>query len=278
LIKSGDFLLKKGQGMKKNTNKFWMYGTLATAFFALVWMGVEGKFSSETNSVATENHQKNQEQSGSESTATNGKKTGAATTFGMQASPFELGQPGADALSDAHGKSGSQMKSIVTLPEQESISPEEVARRKKLEKLGYMLPPEYYSKDLKTLRKMAKAGDAYAMMHMGEKYYFEIQGQINHPEYEQGMDYKKSAKEIFQDALIAGNIRSAGIIAELFYQEGNVVEASAWFIVAAQLGDDISAEWFSRTQMSRQATQDIRNAASSRAISIMAFLRSKMKT
>jgi hypothetical protein len=116
------------------------------------------------------------------------------------------------------------------------------------------------------------------MMHMGEKYYFEIQGQINHPEYEQGMDYKKSAKEIFQDALIAGNIRSAGIIAELFYQEGNVVEASAWFIVAAQLGDDISAEWFSRTQMSRQTTQEIRNAAASRAVSILASIRSKMKS
>jgi TPR repeat protein len=264
--------------MKKNTNKFWIYGTLATAFFALVWMGVEGKFTSETNAIQAETNQKNQEKSVLEVTANNEGKTGVATTFGMQASPFELGQPSADALSDAHGKSSPHMKSIVELPEPEIISPEETARRKKLEKLGYMLPPEYYTKDLKTLRKMANAGDAYAMMHMGEKYYFEIQGQINHPEYEQGMDYKKSAKEIFQDALIAGNIRSAGIIAELFYQEGNVVEASAWFIVAAQLGDDISAEWFSRTQMSRQATQEIRNAAASRAVSILASLRSKMKS
>jgi TPR repeat protein len=264
--------------MKRNMNKFWIYGTLASAFLALVWMSVDGKFSSETNSLTTESHQKNQEQSSSEARPTNGEKSGTATTFGMQASPFELGQPSAETPHDTQGKADSQMKSIVALPEQESNSPEEVARRKKMEKLGYMLPPSYYTKDLKTLRKLAKAGDAYAMMHMGEKYYFEIQGQVNHPEYEQGMDYKKSAKEIFQDALIAGNIRSAGIIAELFYQEGNVVEASAWFIVAAQLGDDISAEWFSRTQMSKQATQEIRNAASSRAVSIMAFLRSKMKT
>lgn len=264
--------------MKKNTHKFWIYGTLVTAILGLLWMGVEGKFSSDAKDIKADVNQNNQEQLGLAAATKNGNNTGATTSFGLQASPFELGQPSTDAHSDVHGTSSPQMKSVVELPEPEIISPEEAARRKKLEKLGYMLPPEYYTKDLKTLRKMAQAGDAYAMMHIGEKYYFEIQGQINHPEYEQGIDYKKSAKEIFQEALIAGNIRSAGIIAELFYQEGNVVEAAAWFIVAAQLGDDISAEWFSRTQMSMQATAEIRNAAASRAVSILASLRSKMKS
>jgi len=88
-----------------------------------------------------------------------------------------------------------------------------------MEDLGYLVPPSYYTKDLKTLRQMAKAGDAFAMVHIGEKYAFELNGQRNHPEFDPNMDYPSAAKQSFKDALIAGNIRSAGIIAELYYQE-----------------------------------------------------------
>ena len=64
-------------------------------------------------------------------------------------------------------------------PEKEVVSAEELARRKKMAALGYMVPTDYYTKDLKTLRQLAQAGDAYAMVHLGEKYAFELNGQTH---------------------------------------------------------------------------------------------------
>lgn len=197
---------------------------------------------------------------------------------GLQASPFALANLSPEELAQRAKQAPSQPQNMAALPEQEVTSPAEAERTKKLQELGYMLPPEYYSKDLKTLRRMAKAGDAFAMMHIGEKYYFEMQGQTQHPDFEKNMDYAKAAKQSFQDALAAGNIRSAGIIAELYFQEKNPTEAYAWHLVSDQLGDNISAEWFRRTEMAMQASDAVKQAAATRAAQILAELKLKKKT
>ncbi|WP_395005457.1 hypothetical protein [Undibacterium sp.] len=197
---------------------------------------------------------------------------------GLHVSPFELAHLSHEALAQGAKQVPSQPQNMAALPEQEVTSPAEAERTKKLQELGYMLPPEYYSKDLKTLRRMAKAGDAFAMMHIGEKYYFEMQGQTQHPDFEKNMDYAKAAKQSFQDALAAGNIRSAGIIAELYFQEKNPTEAYAWHLVSDQLGDSISAEWFRRTEMAMQASDAVKQAAATRAAQILAELKLKKKT
>jgi hypothetical protein len=127
--------------------------------------------------------------------------------------------------------------------------------------LGYMVPPDYYGKDLKTLRQLAKGGDAYAMVHLGEKYYFELNGNKSNPEYENGTDYPAAAKESFKLALAAGNIRSAGIISELYLQENNAVEAYAWHIVSEKMGDSISADWFRGTRLAQQASDGLKREA-----------------
>lgn len=196
---------------------------------------------------------------------------------GLQASPFALANLNPEALEQRAADIKSQPQNMAALPAPEVVSPAEAERTKKLQELGYMLPPEYYSKDLKTLRRMAKAGDAFAMMHIGEKYYFEMQGQTQHPDFDKNMDYAKAAKQSFQDALVAGNIRSAGIIAELYFQEKNPTEAYAWHLVSDQLGDSISADWFRRTEMAMQASDSLKHAAAERAAQILAELKLKKK-
>lgn len=191
-----------------------------------------------------------------------------------QASPFETGASQPQALS----RTLAQNSSATSEPEKEVVSAEELARRKKMAALGYMVPTDYYTKDVKTLRQLAKSGDAYAMVHLGEKYAFELNGQTTHPEFEQGIDYAKAAKQSFRDALVAGNIRSAGIIAELYFQEKNATEAYAWHLVSDQLGDDISADWFRRTEMAQQATPAVKQAAQTRALQIMAELKLTKKS
>ncbi len=204
----------------------------------------------------------------------------AQASASWQGSPFLLGQ----AVTDGTGKLPDdkllavESPEVLGTPEPEIIPPAEAARRKKMIELGYMVPTEYYSKDLKTLRQMAKAGDAYAMVHIGEKYYFEMQGQLTHPEFDRNLDYPNAAKQSFKDALVAGNIRSAGIIAEVYYQEKNVTEAYAWHLVSDQLGDNISAEWFRRTDMAQQASAEVKQAAAARAAQIIEELKLKKKT
>ncbi|MBR7800403.1 hypothetical protein [Undibacterium fentianense] len=196
---------------------------------------------------------------------------------GTHASPFELSNMSPQMMDQIAREAKLTPNNMLEVPVSEPISPTEAARRKKLEDLGYMLPPDYYTKDLKALRKMAKAGDSYAMMHIGEKYYFELQGQPNHPEFDKSINYGQAAKVAFQDALIAGNIRSAGIIAELYYQEKNALEAYAWHLVSDRLGDDISADWFRRTDMAQQSSADLKLAAAERAEQILSDLKLKKR-
>ncbi len=182
-----------------------------------------------------------------------------------QPSPFAAGGSTAD-LADI------KPPAIATLatPEKEVISAEEAARRKKMEALGYMVPPSYYNKSLATLREMARRGDAYALVHLGEKYYFELNGQKSNPDFDPAMNYPAAARNAFSEALAVGNIRSAGIISELYLQENNVVDAYAWHLLSKRLGDSISAEWFEKTtayaslneQQKQQALAKIQNLMS----------------
>ena len=193
-----------------------------------------------------------------------------------QASPFQVA--GTPTAIPNFGPMNKLDPAQVPEPEKEVVSPEELARRQKMKALGYMVPTDYYSKDVKTLKQLAKSGDAYAMVHLGEKYYFELNGQTTNPDFEQGLDYPAAAKQSFKDALVAGNVRSAGIIAELYFQEKNPTEAYAWHLISDQLGDDISANWFRRTEMAQQATPAIKQAAATRAAQIMSELKLAKKS
>jgi hypothetical protein len=176
-----------------------------------------------------------------------------------QASPFAAaGAFGAGAF----GAGASNPSNLAAnAPEPEIVPPEEAARRVKMRKLGYMVPTEYYQKDLATLRQMAKNGDAYAMVHLGEKYYFELNGNQQNPEFDPKLDYGQAARQAFSEALAAGNIRSAAIIAETYLQENNKVDAYAWHLISEQLGDSISAEWFKTTKAYTSLTPEEKQQA-----------------
>jgi hypothetical protein len=157
-------------------------------------------------------------------------------------------------------------------PDKEVMSEQEAARRKKMTQLGYDIPPDYYTKNLDTLKKLAHKGDAWAMVHLGEKYYFELNGQKNNLEYDTKANYPALAKESFTQALAAGNIRSAGILSELYLQERNMVDAYAWHLLSKRLDDNISAEWFQKTQAYNRLTEIQKQQALSKVPDLIANL------
>lgn len=174
-----------------------------------------------------------------------------------QASPFGSSNANTDAMVNNANNSTAAASSA---PEPEVVPPAEAERRKKMKQLGYMVPTEYYLKDLATLKQMAKNGDAYAMVHLGEKYYFELNGSKQNPEFDPNMDYGSAARLSFSQALAAGNVRSAAIIAETYLQENNKVDAYAWHLLSEQLGDSISADWFKSTKTYSNLTAEEKQA------------------
>ncbi|MFZ6748644.1 hypothetical protein [Undibacterium sp. Ren11W] len=256
--------------MKKS---YYLVGLLALTGVAVVllfWTEPPAILSQQGGDQNTAGASQMSEKSRSGSTLNPGKPGMQNGGNNLQASPFELGQANNEAIANMPNNLASN--SLVELPEKEEISPHEAARRKKMEQLGYMVPPDYYTKDLKTLRKMAKAGDAFAMVHIGEKYAFELNGQKDHPEFEPDMNYPDAAKQAFKQALVAGNIRSAGIISELYFNENNALESYAWHIVSEQMGDSISADWFRLNDMSKNASPELKTTAAARARQIVAEL------
>lgn len=178
--------------------------------------------------------------------------TGVDFTDNTQASPFS---------NVAIGSNGSTITNPQHNPDPEIVPPEEAARRIKMKQLGYMVPPEYYQKDISTLRQMAKNGDAFAMVHLGEKYYFELNGNRQNPEFDPKIDYGSAARQSFSEALASGNIRSAAIIAETYLQEKNHIDAYAWYLMSEQLGDSISVDWFKTTKTYTNLTTEERQLA-----------------
>lgn len=201
-------------------------------------------------------------------TANTPQRTNAIEQPGAaMASPFGMGGTMQAGVNSAPG---TNTLANGPTPDKEVISEAEAARRKKMTQLGYDIPPDYYTKNISTLKQLARKGDAYALVHLGEKYYFELNGQKDNPEYDPKADYPALAKQSFTQALAAGNVRSAGIISELYLQENNVVDAYAWHLVSKRLDDNISAEWFQKTAAYNSLTELQKQQGSSRVPGLIA--------
>ncbi len=147
----------------------------------------------------------------------------------------------------------------------ENLPVMDAEKERKMQELGYLLPPEYHDKDLFTLQALAKNGDIWALVHLGERYYFDIGVRADHPDRRAALDYPKLAKDAFREALARGHRHSAAILAEVHLLEKNSVDAYAWILIAEKQGDDISVDWFRRTKDFQNLASTERAKAEARA-------------
>lgn len=146
-----------------------------------------------------------------------------------------------------------------------------------LTKLGYMLPPEYFEYDLHYLRMLAAQGDAYAMVHLAERYYFDIMVNPHHPYHDKSMNYPEMAKTSLQDALVHGNAHAAAILAEIHLLEKDPINATAWSKLSESLGDSMSSDWFKTTKDYQSLTPEQKRKADALAIDLRYSLRESAK-
>jgi len=118
-----------------------------------------------------------------------------------------------------------------------------IARQKKMESLGYGSPPEYYEMDLKTLKKLAKQQDVFALLQLAEQYYNEERRLSSDPEFPRNEDPKQLAKQYLANAAGAGHSRAASILARHYFEENDPVNAYAWRLVSEQIGDGTNPVW-----------------------------------
>jgi hypothetical protein len=118
-----------------------------------------------------------------------------------------------------------------------------IARQKKMESLGYGSPPEYYEMDLKTLKRLAKQQDVFALLQLAEQYYNEERRLSSDPEFPKNEDPKQLAKQYLANAAGAGHSRAAAILARHYFDENDQVNAYAWRLVSEQIGDGSNPVW-----------------------------------
>ncbi|WP_256079005.1 hypothetical protein [Massilia sp. YIM B04103] len=121
------------------------------------------------------------------------------------------------------------------------------ARSKKMMERGYGTPAEYHIAPLAQLQLMAKQGDVYALLQLGEQ----LRNESGELVKQEGYDFSASAREqsykYFAKAVEIGHIRAAAILAKNYAEDGNLVEAYAWNALAKTLGDNSNDAWASAT-------------------------------
>ncbi|WP_444997785.1 hypothetical protein [Aliikangiella sp. IMCC44359] len=141
------------------------------------------------------------------------------------------------------------------------LTEEEKALHEKLEKLGHIIPIEYYNYGLDTLKSLAENGDSNAAFHLGERYYFQLLNDPAHMDYDSSMDYKATARDAFSRALQLGNRHAAAVISELNMMEKNHEDAYSWHLLAEDLGDTPATEWFKHQEFYADITEEQKQKA-----------------
>ncbi|NVE00315.1 hypothetical protein [Massilia sp. BJB1822] len=116
--------------------------------------------------------------------------------------------------------------------------PRAIERRKEqMKEGGYYTPDEYFTLPLKELQKRAKAGDIYALLQLGQQYYYEGPALLEEDGYKLDEDPRFVGKRHFADAAVGGHGQMPAVLTRLYAAEGDMVNAYAWQLFGEQLGE-----------------------------------------
>lgn len=157
------------------------------------------------------------------------------------------------------------------------LSPEDKAVNEQLRRLGYQIDERYYRMPLGQLRQAAAAKDVQALTHLAERYLFALDGKPQEAEHEPGFPYREAARTALTEAFLRGNLHAAAMISETFLLEKRPLDAATWNLIARRSGDQLSADWFLKTQDYLQLGDAGRQQAAEKAEALWAQLESRKK-
>ncbi|WIV97452.1 MULTISPECIES: hypothetical protein [Roseateles] len=172
---------------------------------------------------------------------------------------------------------GASTEAADALSPQGELSAEDKAINENLRRLGYQIHERYYQMPLTQLRQAAAAKDVQALTHLAERYLFALDGKPQDPEHEPGFPYREAARTALTEAYLRGNLHAAAMISETYLLEKRPLDAAAWNLIARRSGDELSADWFVRTQDYQQLGEAARQEAAQKAEALWAQLEQSRK-
>lgn len=157
------------------------------------------------------------------------------------------------------------------------LSEEDKAVNEQLAALGYQIAERYYRMPLSELRQAAARKDVQGLTHLAERYLFALDGKPQEAEHEAGFPYREAARNALTEAYLHGNRHAAAMISEAYLLERKPLDAAAWNLVARRAGDELSADWFLKTQDYQQLSEASRQEAQRRADALWEQLEAKKK-
>jgi hypothetical protein len=124
-----------------------------------------------------------------------------------------------------------------TIPVRENEAVRIAKRRTKMESGNYQTPPEYDTMNLAHLRHLARQGDVFAMVQLGEQYSSELEALQHDPAFEVGANPNRLAKHYFTQAIGRGHTHLVSVLASTALEKGDVAEAYAWHLVSEKFND-----------------------------------------
>lgn len=164
--------------------------------------------------------------------------TGSAMAPEQQPRPERsAAQPARPAAGAAHGPAWARSPFGPGTAAAEDL-PRQIERRKELMKQGgYSTPDEYFTLPLRELQRRAKAGDLYALLQLGQQYYYEPDTLLAEDGFDPGADARAAGRRHFSDAAIGGHGQMPAVLMQLYAAEGDIVSAYAWQLFGEQMGE-----------------------------------------
>lgn len=110
-------------------------------------------------------------------------------------------------------------------------------RRAKMAAGRYPTPPEYDAMGLAQLQALAKQGDTFAMVQLGEQFSSERAALENDPALQIDANPNQLARDYFTLAIGRGYTQLPSMLANAALEKGDVADAYAWHLVAEKYND-----------------------------------------
>ncbi|WGG52096.1 hypothetical protein [Rugamonas sp. DEMB1] len=137
---------------------------------------------------------------------------------------------------------------------------------------GYTTPEKYFYMNVKELTDLGRAGDVFASLQLGERYWNEAKSL----EYDPDMDYSDAPKNIAVRHFLVAIREGAGnvipIVAKRMLEDGEIIDAVAWNMISQRGGQLENQKSFNQSRNFSKLSYEQLNAAQKKANDIASEL------
>lgn len=141
-----------------------------------------------------------------------------------------------------------------------------------MKKGGYSTPSYYFTMNLKQLEKLAKDGDRYAILQLGEQYWEDVELIQWDPDFKSNESSRTIATRYFERAILEGQFDIAAVLAQKAVEDQDLIEGQAWQIVFQRISEKSNMKYPDQRPINLSLTGKQATEADNRAKQIITRL------